>query len=296
MGKKFRLGLIQVERNHASDLASRQKHLLTLTEECLKAGADIVVMPEMFQYTDGKAILQDLAALKEINKDWKARCAALAKQYSAYVVPWDVEVGDNEEYYNSSYILDRQGSEVGRFRKVQITYGEIALGYTPGNDFPVFDLDFGRVGIMICYDAYYVESARILGLRGAEVILYPLYGDALKIWETKTKARAADNSVYVVSVQMDHYFDVSYTGLINPHGELVTKLTAVNTWQVVDVDLTQPFENIIEWMNPKVHENTRELLHLCRRENAYAPLLSPIKKQTIEEVYYGHPPKFKTRD
>lgn len=116
-------------------------------------------------------------------------------------MPWDYEYNDGK-IYNSSYILDRNGVELGRYRKTQLTIGEHDL--TPGDDIPVFDLDFGKVGIMICFDNYFPEVARVLGLKGAELVLSPLYGDTLiPQWEIKMKARAIDNSMYIASSQID---------------------------------------------------------------------------------------------
>lgn len=154
-------------------------------------------------------------------------------------MPWDYEYNDGK-IYNSSYILDRNGVELGRYRKTQLTIGEHDL--TPGDDIPVFDLDFGKVGIMICFDNYFPEVARVLGLKGAELVLYPLYGDTLiPQWEIKMKAKAIDNSMYIASSQIDMYNGInkgiSYSGVVDPEGRTICRLTEKRSWQVIEITM-----------------------------------------------------------
>ena len=76
--------------------------------------------------------------------------------------------------YNTAVLLDRTGKLMGKYRKVYLPREEIQGGLTPGNDFPVFDTDFGKVGMMICWDVEYADPARALALNGAEIILLPI--------------------------------------------------------------------------------------------------------------------------
>ncbi|MBQ8525159.1 MAG: carbon-nitrogen hydrolase family protein [Clostridia bacterium] len=91
---------------------------------------------------------------------------------------------------------------------------------------------------MICFDNYFPESAAALGAKGAQLILYPLYGDTLKIdWELKLRTRAIDHALYIAPCQIDKYFDVAYTGVVDPEGNVVEKLTEVSSYKVVEIDL-----------------------------------------------------------
>ena len=188
-GRKVKIGLIQVNHIMEESTEKKQEQLLFLAEECLKNGAELVFFPEAFQYTSCREIINDTEKLNRVSAEWKERCASLAKKYNAYVVPWDYEAKDGK-VYNSSYILDRNGVEIGRYRKCHLTFSEENVRkLTPGSEIPVFDLDFGKVGIMICFDNYFPEVARILGIKGAELVLYPLYGDTFNPqWELKMKA------------------------------------------------------------------------------------------------------------
>lgn len=290
MGRKVRIGLIQVKLDPTDDMKTKWDKLYELGERCLNSGAELVFFPEAYQYAHDWTILSRLGELRDAAACWKERCAVLAKQYKAYVVPWDFEVDDAENRYNAAYILDRNGVEIGRYRKVQITYKDTMWGGKTGNDFPVFDLDFGKVGIMICYDNYFQESAQILGLRGAELILYPLYGDTLSPqWELKFRARAVDNSLYIASSQIDNIHTAAYTGLVNPLGEVVCRLDGMPSWKVVEVDLGYTVITSTGG-NTEYRENLKQLLQKGRNVAAYGPITQPIEERSWEEIFLGNRP------
>lgn len=97
--------------------------------------------------------------------------------------------------YNTAILIDPEGNTVGKYRKVQPTLGELRLGIAPGKELPVFELPFARLGILICWDQYFHETARALARKGAEVILWPSRG----YHEERMLTRARDNGVYIVS-------------------------------------------------------------------------------------------------
>ncbi|MFH0911761.1 MAG: carbon-nitrogen hydrolase family protein [Planctomycetota bacterium] len=126
-----------------------------------------------------------------------------ARQYSCYIAASlheKVLVEDGEVYYNTGVLFDRQGGFVGKYRKVQITLEEAELyRVSPGRDLPVFETDFGKVGILICWDHSFGELLRILALRGAEMILLAIAGDGLPHhWETSCRLHAIENNVHIV--------------------------------------------------------------------------------------------------
>ena len=64
--------------------------------------------------------------------------------------------------YNTAVLIDRDGLLVGKYRKVNLPYDEFEDGITPGSDYPVFQTDFGKVGMMICWDSQFPDAARAL--------------------------------------------------------------------------------------------------------------------------------------
>lgn len=291
MGRPVKIGLIQVKQRKEDDYAARTAILLSEAEACYKEGAELVFFPEAYQHVPDRDIIYRTEEFLEKTAEYKMRCAALAKKYHAYLVPWDYEYADGH-IYNSSYILDRNGEEIGRYRKVHLTYSEQGKGLTNGADFPVFDLDFGRVGIMICWDNYFPESARILGNRGAELILYPLYGDTLlPQWELKLRARAVDSSLFIASCEIDPNLYIAYTGIVGPEGDVLARLTEAPSHRVVEIDLGQ---RVVTRTNG-TPEHIRDYTQRCRQPEAYAGLLEAPQETSWEEIYLGNPPKTKVK-
>jgi predicted amidohydrolase len=118
-------------------------------------------------------------------------------QYSCYAgVPLCLKEGSR--IYNSLVILDRQGKPAGTYRKVHPVIkedGSLESGITPGKNYPVFDLDFGRVGVMICWDAFYPEGWDALGRKGAELVLFSSAMSAV----ADMKSHAWRNRYYVLA-------------------------------------------------------------------------------------------------
>jgi predicted amidohydrolase len=266
----------------------RQKALLQMAEHCFEEGADLVLFPEAFQYAFHREVIHDRETFRNISADWQNQCSALAKKYGAYLAPWDYYIDDDGKLYNTSYILGRDGEFIGRYRKTNITYSEMNRGISRGNEFPVFDLDIGKVGMMICFDNYFPEVAATLGNNGAQLVLYPLYGDTLKPqWELKLRARAADHSMFIVPCQIDTQQEVSFTGIVDPYGEIIARLEQDNTYQVVDIDLSKTVWSNTAAIKDSKGENLREYLHRCRNYKAFDKLAEQgYTPWSWDEIYY----------
>ncbi len=117
-----------------------------------------------------------------------------AKKHNMYVIAGIVEK-EGPYYYNTAVIFDRSGKFVGKYRKTHITYGELIKGISPGADYPVFDLDFGRIAVQTCYDEWFPEVARYYAYKGAQILFVPVMGGKPITWRT----RAIDNGIYIVS-------------------------------------------------------------------------------------------------
>lgn len=117
--------------------------------------------------------------------------------------------------FNTGLLIDRKGAIAGKYRKVQLPLCEGEDGITPGRGYPVFDTDFGRIGILICWDHGFPETARILAQKGAEILFLPT------LWHTdiQAPARAVDNGVYVV-VSAPRWSKVPCR-IISPEGEVI---------------------------------------------------------------------------
>jgi predicted amidohydrolase len=152
-----------------------------------------------------------------------------ARRRNSYVAAGIYE-REGQAVYNTTVLLDRKGNLAGKYRKVYLPMGEVDGGLTAGNDYPVFQTDFGKVGIMICYDLFFPDPARALTLRGAELILLPIWGGD----ETLGKARAIENHVYIASSGYDYP-----TMIMDRTGEVLSRAPQRGSVAVATIDLNR---------------------------------------------------------
>jgi predicted amidohydrolase len=196
-----------------------------LIAEAARQKADIVCLPEGITAVGTGKKYADVA--EAIPGPSTAFLGEHARKHRLYVVAGLYERA-GRVVYNTSVLLGRDGRLVGKYRKVCLPREEIDGGMTPGHDYPVFDTDFGRVGMMICWDVSFPEVARALAARGAEVILMPIAGGN----ETLARARAIENQLYLVASGYDFK-----TAIYNKAGEPLAAADRDPAVLVTEVDL-----------------------------------------------------------
>ncbi len=162
-------------------------------------GCDLLLLPEMFRTINVPGHELDAEG---IPGETSTRLSDAARENGLYVVAnWYVREGDH--VFNQTTLFDRRGEIIGRYRKIQPTAAE-ARAVTPGNEFPVFDLDFGRVAVMVCLDIYFPEICRIYGHKGAELLLWPTVtlGPTQEGLKAQLISRAIDNSFHIAEANM----------------------------------------------------------------------------------------------
>ncbi|WP_138752207.1 carbon-nitrogen hydrolase family protein [Paenibacillus sinopodophylli] len=176
---------------HRSDLSANVQELLDTLELAGLEQPDLVCLSETLYDRSSGYSVQEVA--QALNGELVQAICRKAKEIRSYVV-FNFYEKDNCNYYNTSVLINRSGEVAGMYRKVHIPLFEAQDGVTPGSDYPVFETDFGTVGLLICWDQSFVESARCLRLKGAEIVCISTAGES-KIQQI---ARAVDNGMYVV--------------------------------------------------------------------------------------------------
>lgn len=202
-----------------------------LIRDAASRKADLVVLPETL--TSFATGLEAAEAAEPVPGPSTDYFGSLARQHNLYIVAGLYERADHL-VYNVAVLIGPDGKVAGKYRKVTLPTGEGEKGVAPGNDYPVFDTRFGRIGMMICYDGFYPEVARELANRGAEVIAWPVMGCNPRL----AAARAIENHVYVVS---STYTDISgnwiVSGIFDHAGETLAVAKDYGTVALAEVDL-----------------------------------------------------------
>jgi predicted amidohydrolase len=174
-----------------------------MAEEAKKAypdrGLDLAVLPEMIVTdTHGPASQRAIPLRGPVLDTF----GELARRHKAYlVVPLEiVEEGSSGPICsNAAVLLDRRGEVAGIYRKVHpvalVNHDDLESGITPGSEFPVFDCDFGKLGIQICWDIVFEDGWQALADKGAEIVVWPSASPATAL----PGARAGHHRYYVVS-------------------------------------------------------------------------------------------------
>jgi len=199
-----------------------------LAESAGRHSPDILCLPEAITAVGTGRELHE--AGEPIPGPTTQTLGAVAKSLRCYLVAGLLErVG--QVVYNTAVLIDRSGDVVGTYRKTHLPREEVEAGLMPGDSYPVFPTDFGTVGLMICWDLQFPEPARALALRGAEIILLPIWGGS----EILARARAIENHIFLVSSTYD-----MRSFIVNPAGQVLAEATDADPIAVAELALDQP--------------------------------------------------------
>ncbi|MBU1659795.1 N-carbamoylputrescine amidase [bacterium] len=201
-----------IQMSMSEDKESNVSKAERLVREAAKNGAQIVLLPELFE---GLYFCKDMdekyfswAAPRENNKLIE-RFAKLAKELGVVILVSYFEKSENE-YFNALVVVDSDGTIMDNYRKTHIPDGpgyEEKFYFKPGDSgFKVYDTAHGKIGVGICWDQWFCETARALTLMGAEIIFYPtaigsepeIKLDSKEHWQRVQMGHAATNTVPVV--------------------------------------------------------------------------------------------------
>ena len=230
-------------------------------------GIDVFVTPECF--LDGYAVTEDNWTIRRFTKaaqevedsPYIRRVRDMARRAKISVVFGFTERLDGH-FYNAALLIGRNGKVVGKYHKTHLQNHDHR--FARGTDLPVFDLDFGRVGMVICADRRWPESIRTLRLKGAEVCLMPTYGMSHIENEWWMRTRSYENQMFVC------FTHPGVALITNPKGGLEAKLQSNRPDVLVhEMDLTE------------VHDGN----HLANRRPELYGVLADVDHPSRQEVY-----------
>src|SRR5262245_15992764 len=163
--RKVRLATVHYRPKSAKTSMDMCRQFAPFIEDAAKQKADLVVLPETLTVKR----MDSAGAAESIPGPSTESFGELARQHALHLVVGLPE-RDKHLIYNVAVLIGPDGQIIGKYRKVALPRTEIEAGVAPGNEYPVFQTRFGKVGMMVCYDGFFPEVARQLSNHGAEVI------------------------------------------------------------------------------------------------------------------------------
>ncbi|UCF90785.1 MAG: carbon-nitrogen hydrolase [Desulfobacterales bacterium] len=277
---KFKVALIQM--SCSPDISQNIAKAAAMVNRAADTGARIVCLQELyasryFPQTVNVAHYELACPLPDDSLASMQKIAADKKVVIIVPVYECVRAGIN---FNTAVIIEADGSIAGKFRKVHIPEGPQYLEkyyFTPGDrGYPVFRTAYATIGVGICWDEWFPEVARILGMKGAEIIFYPSaigsepdhpQYSSQAAWETVIRSHGITNGLFVAAVNRVGQEDALrfYGGsfISNPYGEVLVRGDNDGDQVVAaELDLAQirEFRNIFQFHRDRRPETYGELL------------------------------------
>lgn len=204
--EKIKIAAIQMPT--VADKMENVRTVKAYLEKIRDENPDFVILPEMFccpYQTENFPIYAE----KEGGPVWQ-QLSAYAKQYGVYLIGGSMPEKDAEgNVYNTCYVFDREGKQIGKHRKVHLFDIDIKGGQTfkesdtltAGDSDTVFDTEFGKMGVMLCFDIRFPELSRMMVNDGARIVFVPAAFNMTTgpaHWELSFRTRALDNQIYMV--------------------------------------------------------------------------------------------------
>jgi agmatine deiminase len=281
--KRVTVGLVQTAVS--DDVPANLKNNLARVKGAASKGAKIVCLQELFrtryfpQYEK-----KDFTALSEtLPGESTAAFSELARKLEIVVIVPVFERSGEGKYYNSAVVIDADGKLLETYRKVHIPHDPLFYEkdyFTPGDKgYVVHRTRYAAFSVLICYDQWFPEAARICSLGGAQILFYPTAigwikghdstdGDWHGAWETIQRSHAIANGVHVASVnRVGEEGELKFWGssfVSDPFGEVLKRASSENEATVVaELDLSR---------NVRIQEGWGFLRN--RRPDTYGPLIS----------------------
>ncbi|MDE6333342.1 MAG: carbon-nitrogen hydrolase [Muribaculaceae bacterium] len=274
MEKFLRTGIIQ--QSNTADATVCRKRIAAAAEQLAARGARLIVNRELHDglYFCQTENVDNFDQAVSMQSDATEFYSALASRLSVVIVTSLFERRAPGLYHNTAVVFDADGSEAGRYRKMHIpddpAYYE-KFYFTPGDmGFKPIDTSVGRLGVLVCWDQWYPEAARLMALAGADLLIYPTAigwestdtddekARQLEAWITVQRGHAVANGLPVITVNRTGYEPdpsgatngISFWGnsfVTGPQGELLFRAPANDECiEIIDIDLARS-EQVRRW-------------------------------------------------
>jgi len=267
-----------------ADIRQNIDKAATMVQQAGANGANIVCLQELFasRYFPQTVDVKNYALAHALPDESVAVMQKIAAANKMTIIVPVYECARPGINFNTAVIIDVDGSVAGKFRKVHIPEGPQYLEkyyFVPGDlGYPVFHTAYATIGVGICWDEWFPEVARILGMKGAEIIFYPsAIGSepdrpeysSQAAWETVIKSHGIANGLFVAALNRVgreddmHFYGGSF--ISNPFGDVLARGDSQSDQVVAaELDLTQirEFRDLFHFYRDRRPETYSELLKI----------------------------------
>ncbi len=236
-----------------TDKAESMRKTEAMIAEASQNGADIVVLPEMFNCPYSNKYFRGFAEAE--NGESVDTMSSWARDNGIILVGGSIPEKDGDKLHNTCFVFDRSGNVIARHRKAHMFDVEFENGisfkeskhFSPGNEITVFDTEYGKMGVIVCFDIRFPELSRAMAKRGAQIIFCPAQFNMTtgpKHWELSLRARAMDNELFFVGASAARYEGFDYecwghSAVVSPFGEVLASCDEKEQILYCDVDLDE---------------------------------------------------------
>lgn len=249
--EKFKLGLIQMitSRDKSIAVGKAIENISQLADN----GANLVVLPEMFNCPYETQRFPSYAE-PEGGETWQ-KMQQIAIEKKIYLVAGSIPEIEAGKIYNTSFVFDPNGNQIGKHRKIHMFDINIENGQyfkesetlEAGNQPTVFETEYGKIGLAICYDIRFPELARLMVAEGAKMIIYPAAFNMTTgpaHWELLFRSRAVDNQVFTVGCAPARDYSLGYISygnsiVVDPWGDVLGRLDDTEGYLLGEIDFNE---------------------------------------------------------
>lgn len=248
-----KIKIVTVQNKVFEDKYETIERLAELIGDGAVSGADIMVLPEMWNCPYKTRLFPEYAE-PETGDSWLVM-STLARKNKIYVVGGSIpEVDDEGRVYNTCYVFDRNGEQIGKHRKVHlfdVNFGEKPFHesdtLTAGDGFRTFETEWGKMGVNICFDVRFPESMRLLALDGAKMVFLPtafLMNTGEAHWDMNIRMRAVENQIFVAAVAPMRDSGTGYkvwahSMISDPWGNVLVDMGTEEGYTITEIDLDE---------------------------------------------------------
>jgi predicted amidohydrolase len=243
--RRIRVAAVHLRPANVRSPGEGVDQFVRLAEDRIQTPVDLIVLPEGITVVGSGRSYTEVA--ESVPGPAVGKLGELARRKKSWVAAGIYE-RDGIAVYNTAVLLDREGRVAGKYRKVYLPREEVERGLTPGDSYPVFQTDFGRLGMMICYDVFFPDPARALAAQGADLIVLPIWGGD----ETLAAARAIENQVFLVASGYDHP-----TYIMDPEGKRLAQAPQRGEVAVAEIDLARRYAD--KWLGEMRTRRLKEI-------------------------------------